>query len=62
VKYEIQTRNLNKPHATQWSNDTVGDPNEFDSILEAEQAIRQLRKLEDPSWREGEYRVMPKSK
>jgi hypothetical protein len=54
-KYEIQTRG---PHARDWSSGGIGEPNQFDSVAEAEAAIEELKRLTGEGWRESEYRVV----
>ena len=41
----------------QWSADGIGEPNEFTTIEDADDAIRQLQELGD-EWADAEYRVV----
>jgi hypothetical protein len=55
--YEIITRNPNNPPGYRdWTTDAIGQPNEFVTREEAEEAIESLKALGD-DWAEAEYRV-----
>lgn len=53
-KFEIQSRKLDS--RDEWRNDGIGDPNEFATEAEADEAIAQLVALGD-EWADYEYRA-----
>jgi hypothetical protein len=54
MKYEIQSRD----YYGQWSIDTVGTENVFDTETEAWAAVEDLKQL-GHEWAEADYRVEP---
>jgi hypothetical protein len=52
-KFFIETRNKNFPN---WSTDGVGSNNEFDSLILAKKAIKELKSLGE-DWKSAEYRI-----
>ncbi len=53
TRYEIQSRNATE---TSWTDEHIGEPNEFATVAEAEEAISILLTLGE-DWAAAEYRV-----